>query len=135
MIIWCFSAVILYAEMKASWIVSVVLAMQGLSAVMEGGFEILTWSGLGSMAAYGSEAQDRLIKDLFQGYDKMSRPVNNLNETVEVLFGLTLNILVYVVSERREIFSKPCKILPGGKIFDEGANLEIPPLNRWFLYS
>ena len=41
--------------------------------------------------------QDRLIKELFQGYDRLTRPVSQLNQTVRVTFGITLNILVYVV--------------------------------------
>lgn len=45
----------------------------------------------------GSEAQSRLIRHMFQDYDKLSRPVDFMEDVVQVQFGLTLNILVYVV--------------------------------------
>ncbi|GAV06952.1 hypothetical protein RvY_16856-3 [Ramazzottius varieornatus] len=49
-------------------------------------------------AVWGSEAQDRLITELFlaRNYDTLSRPVEQANQTVIVKFGLTLNILVFV---------------------------------------
>ena len=50
-----------------------------------------------------SEAQERLIKELFlsRNYDAMSRPVTDLRHNVTIGFGLTLNILVFVVSFER----------------------------------
>lgn len=46
-----------------------------------------------------SAAQDSLIRELFgtRKYDERVRPVQDASETIEVTFGLTLNILVFVV--------------------------------------
>ncbi|XP_021236958.1 neuronal acetylcholine receptor subunit beta-3 isoform X3 [Numida meleagris] len=50
------------------------------------------------VAALGSvaENEDALLRHLFQGYQKWVRPVENSNDTIQVLFGLKISQLVDV---------------------------------------
>lgn len=45
-----------------------------------------------------SEDEERLVRDLFRGYNKLVRPVQNMSMKVEVKFGLTFTQLISVVS-------------------------------------
>ena len=47
-----------------------------------------------------SEAETRLVKNLFTGYNKVVRPVNHFREPVVVTVGLQLIQLISVVSRR-----------------------------------
>uniref|UniRef100_T1JNF7 Neurotransmitter-gated ion-channel ligand-binding domain-containing protein n=1 Tax=Strigamia maritima TaxID=126957 RepID=T1JNF7_STRMM len=53
---------------------------------------------LGSLAVhvFGSEDEERLVRDLFRGYNKLIRPVQNMSETVNVEFGLSFIQLINV---------------------------------------
>ena len=44
-----------------------------------------------------SEDEERLVHDLFRGYNKLVRPVQNMSMKVEVAFGLTFTQLISVV--------------------------------------
>lgn len=44
-----------------------------------------------------SEDEERLVRDLFRGYNKLVRPVQNMSMKVEVKFGLTFTQLISVV--------------------------------------
>lgn len=46
----------------------------------------------------GSEDEERLVRDLFRDYNKLIRPVEVMNKTVEVQFGLSFIQLINVVS-------------------------------------
>ncbi|GCC41558.1 hypothetical protein chiPu_0025880, partial [Chiloscyllium punctatum] len=46
------------------------------------------------------QAEERLLKTLFTGYNKLSRPVINSSDTVLVHFGLSIAQLVDVVRAR-----------------------------------
>lgn len=45
-----------------------------------------------------SEDEERLVRDLFRGYNKLIRPVQNMTEKVHVNFGLAFVQLINVVS-------------------------------------
>ncbi|GBN43945.1 hypothetical protein AVEN_251754-1, partial [Araneus ventricosus] len=45
-----------------------------------------------------SEDEERLVRDLFRDYNKLIRPVEVMNKTVEVQFGLSFIQLINVVS-------------------------------------
>lgn len=45
-----------------------------------------------------SEDEERLVRDLFRDYNKLIRPVEVMNMTVEVQFGLNFIQLINVVS-------------------------------------
>lgn len=45
-----------------------------------------------------SEDEERLVRDLFRGYNKLIRPVQNMTQKVDVRFGLTFVQLINVVS-------------------------------------
>lgn len=47
---------------------------------------------------HGSEDEERLVRDLFRGYNKLIRPVQNMTQTVDVRFGLAFVQLINVVS-------------------------------------
>lgn len=47
---------------------------------------------------YASEDEERLVRDLFRGYNKLIRPVQNMTQTVDVRFGLAFVQLINVVS-------------------------------------
>lgn len=49
--------------------------------------------------ALGSEDEERLVRDLFRGYNKLIRPVQNMTQTVDVRFGLAFVQLINVVCE------------------------------------
>ena len=51
--------------------------------------------------ALGSEDEERLVADLFFGYNKLIRPVENMTKTVNVEFGLAFIQLISVVSGER----------------------------------
>lgn len=44
-----------------------------------------------------SEDEERLVRDLFRGYNKLIRPVQNMTQTVDVRFGLAFVQLINVV--------------------------------------
>lgn len=48
-----------------------------------------------------SEDEERLVRDLFRGYNKLVRPVQNMSMKVEVKFGLTFTQLISVVSRHK----------------------------------
>lgn len=47
---------------------------------------------------FSSEDEERLVRDLFRDYNKLIRPVEVMNMTVEVQFGLNFIQLINVVS-------------------------------------
>ena len=49
-----------------------------------------------------SQEEERLVRDLFRGYNKLIRPVQNMTQKVEVAFGLAFIQLINVVSIRAE---------------------------------
>lgn len=51
-----------------------------------------------------SEDEERLVRDLFRGYNKLIRPVQNMTQKVDVRFGLAFVQLINVVSviDRRQ---------------------------------
>ena len=51
-----------------------------------------------SVAGVGSRDEERLVRDLFRGYNKLIRPVENMTQKVEVAFGLAFIQLINVVS-------------------------------------
>ena len=46
-----------------------------------------------------AEAEDALLRHLFQSYQKWVRPVLHSNDTIKVYFGLKISQLVDVVSQ------------------------------------
>lgn len=52
-----------------------------------------------SFSGYCSEDEERLVRDLFRGYNKLIRPVQNMTEKVDVRFGLAFVQLINVVSQ------------------------------------
>ena len=44
-----------------------------------------------------SQEEERLVRDLFRGYNKLIRPVQNMTEKVDVAFGLAFIQLINVV--------------------------------------
>ena len=54
-----------------------------------------------------SEDEERLVSDLFFGYNKLIRPVANMNRTVTVQFGLAFIQLIHVVSNGRVPYVQP----------------------------
>ena len=48
-----------------------------------------------------SEDEERLVRDLFRGYNKLIRPVQNMTQKVDVRFGLAFVQLINVVSTLR----------------------------------
>lgn len=46
-----------------------------------------------------SEDEERLVRDLFRGYNKLIRPVQNMTQKVDVRFGLAFVQLINVVSD------------------------------------
>ena len=50
------------------------------------------------VAGVGSRDEERLVRDLFRGYNKLIRPVENMTQKVEVAFGLAFIQLINVVS-------------------------------------
>lgn len=55
---------------------------------------IIFWAKL----AFCSEDEERLVRDLFRGYNKLIRPVQNMTQKVDVRFGLAFVQLINVVS-------------------------------------
>jgi len=49
-----------------------------------------------------SEDEERLVRDLFRGYNKLVRPVQNMSQKVEVKFGLTFTQLISV-NEKNQV--------------------------------
>ena len=50
-----------------------------------------------------SQEEERLVRDLFRGYNKLIRPVQNMTQKVEVAFGLAFIQLINVVSSETHI--------------------------------
>lgn len=61
-----------------------------------------------SFLVYCSEDEERLVRDLFRGYNKLIRPVQNMTDTVNVKFGLAFVQLINVVCSilRHQFFCK-----------------------------
>lgn len=53
-----------------------------------------------------SEDEERLVRDLFRGYNKLIRPVQNMTQKVDVRFGLAFVQLINVVSVNFVIIRK-----------------------------
>lgn len=70
-------------------------------------FPIEFSSTFSSLPVTGSEDEERLVRDLFRGYNKLIRPVQNMTQKVDVRFGLAFVQLINVVSAklRRKQFS------------------------------
>ncbi|KAF4528356.1 hypothetical protein B566_EDAN006613, partial [Ephemera danica] len=49
-----------------------------------------------------SEDEERLVRDLFRGYNKLIRPVQNMTQKVDVRFGLAFVQLINV-NEKNQI--------------------------------
>lgn len=49
----------------------------------------------------GSEDEERLVRDLFRGYNKLIRPVQNMTQKVDVRFGLAFVQLINVVRMKK----------------------------------
>jgi hypothetical protein len=49
-----------------------------------------------------SQEEERLVRDLFRGYNKLIRPVQNMTQKVEVAFGLAFIQLINVVSFQKQ---------------------------------
>ena len=56
------------------------------------------------VAGVGSRDEERLVRDLFRGYNKLIRPVENMTQKVEVAFGLAFIQLINVVSSSSSLF-------------------------------
>ncbi|KAJ9576126.1 hypothetical protein L9F63_007013, partial [Diploptera punctata] len=57
-----------------------------------------------------SEDEERLVRDLFRGYNKLIRPVQNMTQKVDVRFGLAFVQLINVVSPNvRILCSNECR--------------------------
>lgn len=61
------------------------------------------WHEISLISVFGSEDEERLVRDLFRGYNKLIRPVQNMTQKVDVRFGLAFVQLINVVSEERKI--------------------------------
>jgi len=57
-----------------------------------------------SMFAYASDDEERLVRDLFRDYNKLIRPVEHPNETVEVEMGLSFVQLINV-NEKNQVMT------------------------------
>ena len=57
-----------------------------------------------SLFASASEDEERLVRDLFRDYNKLIRPVQHSNETVEVEFGLLLIQLINL-NEKNQVMT------------------------------
>lgn len=58
-----------------------------------------------------SEDEERLVRDLFRGYNKLIRPVQNMTQKVDVRFGLAFVQLINVVSGDCFFFIFPVTIV------------------------
>ncbi|MPC13493.1 Acetylcholine receptor subunit beta-like 1 [Portunus trituberculatus] len=58
----------------------------------------LTHPSVLTPAGLCSEDEERLVRDLFRGYNKLIRPVENMTNNVDVAFGLAFIQLINVVS-------------------------------------
>lgn len=65
----------------------------------------------------GSEDEERLVRDLFRGYNKLIRPVQNMTQKVNVRFGLAFVQLINVVSSSFYYYSLTYFILTNLKLF------------------
>lgn len=65
----------------------------------------------------GSEDEERLVRDLFRGYNKLIRPVQNMTQKVNVRFGLAFVQLINVVSASFYYYSLTYFILTNLKLF------------------
>lgn len=50
-----------------------------------------------AISGWCSEDEERLVRDLFRGYNKLIRPVQNMTQKVDVRFGLAFVQLINVV--------------------------------------
>jgi len=63
---------------------------------------LLVVSLLQVMPGLCSQEEERLVRDLFRGYNKLIRPVQNMTQKVEVAFGLAFIQLINV-NEKNQI--------------------------------
>lgn len=75
----------------------------------------------------GSEDEERLVRDLFRGYNKLIRPVQNMTQKVDVRFGLAFVQLINVVSKYR---LNP-KDYFNSKYFSQNEKNQIMKSNVW----
>jgi hypothetical protein len=55
------------------------------------------------VSGVGSRDEERLVRDLFRGYNKLIRPVQNMTQKVEVAFGLAFIQLINVVCIKKNM--------------------------------
>ena len=55
------------------------------------------------VSGVGSREEERLVRDLFRGYNKLIRPVQNMTQKVEVAFGLAFIQLINVVCIKKNM--------------------------------
>jgi hypothetical protein len=69
-------------------------------------FEVLSFLRFNEIfiLVIGSEDEERLVRDLFRGYNKLIRPVQNMTQKVDVRFGLAFVQLINVVSVTTPFF-------------------------------
>ncbi|KZS21317.1 CHRNA7-FAM7A fusion protein [Daphnia magna] len=63
---------------------------------------IMTLMALFTGQGFCSEDEERLVRDLFRGYNKLVRPVKNMSMKVDVKFGLTFTQLISV-NEKNQV--------------------------------
>lgn len=63
-------------------------------------FQIIFHPKTSQHSVTGSEDEERLVRDLFRGYNKLIRPVQNMTQKVDVRFGLAFVQLINVVSAK-----------------------------------
>jgi len=74
---------------------------RGLSLLL-GILTILAFCIHPGISGSGSRDEERLVRDLFRGYNKLIRPVQNMTQKVEVAFGLAF-IQLISVNEKNQI--------------------------------
>ncbi|GLH06983.1 Acetylcholine receptor subunit beta-like 1 [Gryllus bimaculatus] len=72
-----------------------VSALHGVTSRRRGGAAGLTRRAA-CCAGWCSEDEERLVRDLFRGYNKLIRPVQNMTQKVDVRFGLAFVQLINV---------------------------------------
>ena len=54
-----------------------------------------------SIGVQSSDSEEQLFKELFQGYNPLIRPVQNLDDTINVSFSIALLQLISVVEKEQ----------------------------------
>ncbi|CAL8258091.1 unnamed protein product [Arctogadus glacialis] len=90
--------------------------------------------------ALGSEAETRLVKTLFTGYNKVVRPVNHFREPVVVTVGLQLIQLISVDEVNqivtsnvrlKQVRDRPLVLIPHVARPDEQSLKDVHSPQRW----